>query len=104
MIYKNNETIDKEFDEEFSPTKIWVVPSDDNVKTIDDIKSFIHALRAQDREAMREWAEGSKIKDKGKVCLTYADGSDAEIEVDSDRAVFYNQAIQDLLAHLDTLK
>ncbi len=41
QLIKITEERREEFEEKFAPNKIWVVPSDDNKKDIQDIKSHI---------------------------------------------------------------
>ena len=51
---KENQEWEKRFDEKFAPNKIWVVPSDDNIKTIEEIKNFFNAELSKAREEERE--------------------------------------------------
>ncbi len=47
-----------------------------------------------------ERLEGMKIKGGGNIKLDYANGKSYEVEAESDREIFYNQAIEDSLSHL----
>lgn len=49
-------------------------------------------------EGVGKEIEGMKIKEKGTVRLDYTNGKkyEVEVEVESDRQIFYNQALSDL--------
>ena len=81
-MLKTNEEIDKEFDDGCNTDNISDPPSDKEW-----IKSFIHIIRANDREAVREWAEE-------KIRINSIDTAD----------VYYNQALDDLLTYLNSNK
>jgi len=52
-------------------------------------------------EELRDKIEGMKIKEKGKMIMEFGNGKKSEIMIDSDRAVFYNKALQNILELLD---
>lgn len=64
------------------------------------IENFITTTRLDDLERLEKFCEGMKILQTGKVKLDYAGGKEYEVEVESDRQIFYNQALSDLLSHL----
>ncbi|MCR4284978.1 MAG: hypothetical protein NUV97_02940 [archaeon] len=43
-----------------------------------------------------EWLEGRKINEKGNIEMNFGENNKHLIEVDSNRAVFYNSALQDI--------
>lgn len=66
----------KEFDKQFNPNKIWVIPSDDNKKIINIIKQFISTEIALaeskavknylSKRAKKMWAKIS-LKERSKI-------------------------------------
>ena len=94
----------KEFDEKFAEIFFADLPDKDNpevkrgVMRMNRIKSFHLSSFITLLEGVGKEIEGMKIKEKGTVRLDYTNGKkyEVEVEVESDRQIFYNQALSDL--------
>ena len=68
--------IEDEFDERFSASKIWVIPSKDNFETISEIKSFLFSTIT---EVLEEKAQeiGKNMMVKSEKCRHCGGNGDA---------------------------
>ena len=94
----------KEFNEKFANGGNYLCLKSENQKTScsEDVKSFHLSSFITLLEGVGKEIEGMKIKEKGTVRLDYTNGKkyEVEVEVESDRQIFYNQALSDLLSFL----
>ena len=67
--------------------------------TDEDIKSFIHTIRQQDRAAIREFVE-SKEKDFEEKDVTIKDMKSTSLARKYNFVAGYNEAISDILAYI----
>jgi len=57
---------------------------------------WLKIIEKRDRELVEKIKEKT-LKERGMISLSYADGKKYEVEVESDRMVFYNQALEDII-------
>lgn len=69
-----------------------------------ELKTHIPETIRQVLQAVEEEVEGKKIIEKSVVKISYGTGEDSEVEVNSDRAVFYNSALSDIQSLLKSAK
>lgn len=102
-MFKTQKEIEENFDKKFcialigesNPNDKWFEVKT-GVKSY-DIQSFLHSVRAADKEAVEKWVKEAK-KDNSKIC-DCGDKDDCNL-CPKKKNSYYNSALSDLFTHL----